>query len=242
MGEGIAFIKLWPLNPKTGERSSSLRTGFPAPTVAELASRVSASGRSGGACSLDIEMIVAKSRAAAVGEDVTGTVPDTRGNELSPTDAGAAGTGAEELEASATVNSMVADTLPGPADAVIGGQPAGSQARCAGDDTNGVDQCPSVAGADVENAEGSLAERLGATGESGNDAPHTGIRPSQHTSPGSRNGGSAEHKARQSPATASRWLALEVEVNACGSINVPHVMDLIKVCFEQVRRCGRKSL
>lgn len=31
-----------------------------------------------------------------------------------------------------------------------------------------------------------------------------------------------------------RWLALEVEVHACGDIDVPYLMALIKVCFEQV--------
>lgn len=31
-----------------------------------------------------------------------------------------------------------------------------------------------------------------------------------------------------------RWLALEVEVHACGDIDVPYLMAVIKVCFEQV--------
>lgn len=38
-----------------------------------------------------------------------------------------------------------------------------------------------------------------------------------------------------------RWLALEVEVHACGDIDVPYLMALIKVCFEQVPQYGIKA-
>lgn len=175
MGEGIAFVKLWPLNPKTGARSSSLRTGFPAPSLDEMASRLSSGGPG-----MDIEILLgedgvaalAKAQAVEEAAEVKAAV-ETKAGEASSAEAGVSTV--EEKAVHISEDPVVMSSM----EAVAQGPDATSEVTGAG--------------------EGLVKARAGSDGSS-----------------------------------APRWLALEVEMFACGSINVPYMMELIKICFEQV--------
>lgn len=181
MGEGLAFVKLWALNPKTGARSSSLRTGFPAPTIDDLASRASASG--GG---LDIEILLGEDGLAAV------------------------------AKAEAAADAQAA------ADAEFGD--SGSGSGSAGGEPGAAHTEDVHAEADKKDAR---VAATGAAATAADKAKPAGGRAQDRDSAGTMPSGDGK-------TSRPRWLALEVEVHACGDIDVPYLMAVIKVCFEQV--------
>lgn len=181
MGEGLAFVKLWSLNPKTGARSPSLRTGFPAPTIDDLASRASASG--GG---MDIEILLGEDGLAAVAK----------------AEAAAEAQAAAEAEA---VDS--------------GSGSAGGELGAAHTEVVHAEEIEKIARAAAAVVAATAADAAGPAGGRGQDRGSAGTG----TAPSS-----------DGKTSRPRWLALEVEVHACGDIDVPYLMALIKVCFEQV--------
>lgn len=189
MGEGIAFVKLWPLNPKTGARSSSLRTGFPAPSLDEMASRLSSGGPG-----IDIEILLGEDGVAAVAK----------------AEAEAEATASEPAETKEAEVKAV-ETKAGEASTEAGVSTAKGKAVQ-------ISQDPLVMSSMGE--DGAVAQGADATSEvdtasgAGEDLPKA--------------------RAGSDGSSAPRWLALEVEMFACGSVNVPYMMELIKICFEQV--------
>lgn len=193
MGEGIAFVKLWPLNPSTGARSRSIRTGFTAPTINDLASRVSPGG--GG---LDIEILVGQDGVDAVRKAEAAAeakVTTAAADEASPACVPGLTTGMSD-------ETSTAERMRSPTDEASPPSPAAVP--------------PSDLPADpfepaCDAADGTATVK-GPVDEAVALAPAGGEE-----------------------AAPPRWLALEVEMFACGYINVSYMMDLVKVCFEQVR-------
>lgn len=212
MGEGLAFVKLWPLDPKTGARSSSLKTGHSPPSIAELADRTSAS--------MDIEILVGRAGLAAV----------AKAEAAAKAEEAAAMT--KEAAATAAVAISAAPEAAEGAPAAVAPPDEGRETTTQSAE-EGVVQHPSVPAVETMpgtvEADGTVdaATTTAATTTTSRAAPHW-------TSAGAAK---ADEHATVVEATAAplpRKLALEVEVFAIGSINVPYLMALIKVSFEQV--------
>lgn len=217
VGEGLAFVKLWPLDAKTGARTPSVRTGFPPSPISELLSRTSATG--GG---MDIEILagedglaaVAKAKAAAEAAASSARGPLERS---SPVPASVrASSPPSSLSSPPGSPAGIVDTTPdraglgGASPAAVGGSDVGSGTR-----ESSFRQAFSVVDKAVDNISTGVPETA-ATAEACRTAD-------------------GEKKEAAATAAAPRWLALEVEVFAVGGISVPYMMFLITVCFEQVR-------
>lgn len=222
-------MKLWPLDPETGAHSSSLKTGFAPPPIAELASRTSAS--------MDIEILVGRDGLTAVAKAETAA----KAKEA----AAKAKEAAEKSEEAAAKAAAAAPEAVQGAPAVVaspeeGGEIAGTTAKSA---EEGAWQHPSVPAIETVPSDLEAGGTVDATTTTSSAAPHDGA-----VAPAEANAGTAttSEEATAGEAAAAplpRKLALEVEVFAIGSINVPYLMALVKVSFEQVRvrACVRAS-
>ena len=215
-GEGIAFVKLWPLNPKTGTRSSNLCTGFPAPSLDEVASRLSRGvgvgvgvgdgDGDGDGTDMDVEILRDEEGVAAVAK------AEARLAAASSASAGA--------ESSADVDEVEAATAQ---ESEVG--KAGVPMSTAIEKTT--------------EALAAAPKPLAPAGDATNATTSMNVAAGPDDS-GCRDGGlppTTERKDRAFGCEAvlpPRWLALEVEMFACGSINVSYMMEFIKICFEQV--------
>lgn len=217
----MAFVRLWPLNHKTGARSRSLRTGFSAPTINNLSSRVSAAG--GG---LDIHILIGEDGLAAVAE---AAATEAAAQAEAQAVAAAAETGAKEIEvpawgssteavvtkaaatsSSATVNAAAVETSPSSAPSAPAKKPPGG----------GMDPAGNMA---VDTAGGGAVDSAGGGVDSAGIIGECAV--------GSSSAAGAEKAAAAPP---PRCLALELEIFACGTIDVPYMIGFIKGCFQQV--------
>lgn len=211
-------MKLWPLNPKTGARSSSLKTGFDPPSIAELESRTSAS--------MDIEMLVGRAGLAAVAK-------------------AEAAAKAEEEAAKAAATTL--EAIEGaPADGASpeeGGETNGSSTRSA---EEGMIQHPSMPAVETVPSSVEAGDTVGASTSSCSSSTTTATTnaaplDAEIAPVGAKTGTATTGKEATAAAEVAaavplqRKLALEVEVFAVGGINVLYLMALIKVSFEQVR-------
>lgn len=213
-------MKLWPLDPKTGARSSSLKTGHKPPSIAELASRTSAS--------FDIEILVGRDGLAAV----------AKAEEAAQAEETAAKTNEAAARAAEAAEVAELESAEGAPAAVAspeeGGENSYTTKKC--DEEGGVQDSTVTAVETVPSTVGAQGEVCSATTTaSGATATTTGSAAPRGASEGTT---TTDEKATAVEAAATpllRKLALEVEVFAIGSINVPYLMALIKVSFEQVR-------
>lgn len=192
-------MKLWPLNPKTGARSSSLKTGHKPPSMAELVSRASAS--------TDIEILVGRDGLAEVAK---------------------AEAAAKAEEAASQAKAAASEALGAVTDAA-----SSEGGKAASTITQGAEE-GAVQHPQVTMVPGTLDtdDTVGATAANASPAVAT----TSSAAPQGTNTATGEEAAAVETAATSlpRKLALEVEVFAIGSINVPYLMALIKSSFEQV--------
>ncbi len=211
VGEGLAFVKLWPLD-KTGARSPSLKTGFPPPTIAELASRTSER--------MDIEMLVGRDGMAAV----TAAKAAAEAEAAATVAAAAVALEAVEVESSVAGEGVISK---GGGDTVAVPPPEGS-----GEEVLRQRPPAPAAEAALSTEGGGAAGAGGGGGGSSSSRAALDDEEATSTAAGPATGVGAGAGAG---ATPLRSLALEVEVFAVGSINVLYLMTLIKACFEQVQ-------
>lgn len=204
-------MKLWPLDPKTGARSSSLKTGHLPPSIAELASRTSAS--------MDIEILVGRDGLAAVAKaEATAKAEEaaTKAKEAAAKAAAVAAAALGAAESAPAAEASLAEGGETTSTATKSTEEGAEQHPC----LHAIELLPSAVEAD-----GTVDTAAAATTTSA--AP-------QGTSTGIAATDEKAAATEPSAAPRPRKLALEVEVFAIGSINVPYLMALIKVSFEQV--------
>lgn len=215
MGEGLAFVKLWPLDAKTGARTPSLRTGFRPSPISEVASRTSATG--GG---MNIEILagadglaaVAKAKAAAEAAASSARAPLERSWPVPAS-----------VRASSPPSSL--SSPPGSPAEIVDTAPDGAGLGAS---------AAAVSGSDVGNGAGESSSRQVSSVVDDNAADNISIEAMPEAAATGEAGRAAAGEKKEATAAAPRWLALEVEVFAVGGINVPYMMFLITVCFEQV--------
>ncbi|CAB1116053.1 unnamed protein product [Ectocarpus sp. CCAP 1310/34] len=214
VGEGLAFVKLWPLDAKTGARTPSLRTGFRPSPISELESRTSATG--GG---MDIEILagadglaaVAKAKAAAEAAASSAPAPLER-SSLVPA----------SVRASSPPSSL--SSPPGSPAEIVHTAPDGAGLGAS---------AAAVGGSDVGSGAGESSSRSASSLVDDNAVDNIGIEAMPEAAATGEAGRAVAGENKEATAAAPRWLALEVEVFAVGGINVPYMMFLITVCFEQ---------
>lgn len=242
VGEGLAFVKLWPLDCKTGARSSTLRTGFPPPSIDEMTRRTSATG--GG---MDIDILGGEDGLAAVAHAKAATAAAAEAEG-----AAASAAGAEEPRTSSPSSPPGRSTEGAMTEGEAGEKLARAEEGGFGEGGTTSSASPSkekqagtlpalssssstpVGTAPAQMVEGDRAGKSSVALMAGGGAVGT-AGAAATAAETAVDGEEKEEKEEEEEAGRPRGMALEVEVFAIGGINVPDLMALIKVCFEQVK-------